>query len=309
MTKAVEIKELSKTYRTRGQADKKALHTISLDIEHGTVFGLLGPNGAGKSTLINIMAGLTLRTSGSMQICGFDIDQATRAARRSIGVVPQELNIDPFFSPRDAVELQAGLFGVRAKDRRTDEILARVGLTEQADHTARSLSGGMRRRLMVAKAMAHHPRVLVLDEPTAGVDVELRRQLWDQIRILNQKGTTILLTTHYLEEAESLCDYIAIIHHGGIVALDRTRDLIGRLDHRELLITPAVYLTAIPEQLRNLDAQLSPDGELVIRYQSRQTPVAQLLATVHEADIEVSDLKTREPDLEDVFIELTRNIS
>ena len=309
MAKAVEIKELSKTYRTRGQADKKALHTISLDIEHGTVFGLLGPNGAGKSTLINIMAGLTLRTAGSVQICGFDIDRATRAARRSIGVVPQELNVDPFFSPRDAVELQAGLFGVRAKDRRTDEILARVGLTEQADHTARSLSGGMRRRLMVAKAMAHHPHVLVLDEPTAGVDVELRRQLWDQIRILNQKGTTILLTTHYLEEAESLCDYIAIIHRGGIVALDRTRDLIGRLDHRELLITPAAHLTAIPEKLRDLDVQLSHDGELIIRYQSRQTPVARLLATVQEANIEVSDLKTREPDLEDVFIELTRNTS
>ena len=235
---AVEIEGLSKTYDGNGKAPAiEALKDVSLTIPRGSFFALLGPNGAGKSTLINILAGLVIKSAGQARIWGFDIVEDMRAAPRAIGVVPQELNLDPFFTPREMLELQSGLYGVPKSQRRVNEILESVGLREQADLYARRLSGGMRRRLLVAKAMVHSPPILVLDEPTAGVDIALRHQLWQSLRTMNEAGITILLTTHYLEEAESLCDHIAIINHGILIACDSTRNLLNHLDSKQMLIT------------------------------------------------------------------------
>ena len=235
---AIELVGLSKTYPARGKASAvMALDNVDLVIPRGSMFGLLGPNGAGKSTTINILAGLVRKSAGTARIWRHDIDKAPRASRAAIGIVPQELNIDPFFTPRELLELQAGLYGVPKAERRTDEILAAVGLADKANAYARTLSGGMRRRLMVAKAMVHAPPILVLDEPTAGVDVELRQQLWTYIKRLNAEGTTILLTTHYLEEAQALCDRIAIINRGKVVANDTTGALLARLDAKEVVLT------------------------------------------------------------------------
>ena len=243
---AIEVEGLRKIYRGRGgQPDKEALKGIDLAVPRGTVFGLLGPNGAGKSTLINILAGLVVKTAGVARIWDFDIDVRPRRARRSIGVVPQELHIDAFFTPRETLDIQAGLYGVPRRERRTDEILAAVGLSEQADAYARTLSGGMRRRLLVAKALIHQPPVVVLDEPTAGVDVELRRSLWSYMRRLNHQGVTVVLTTHYLEEAEAMCDRIAIIDRGEVVACDDKHRLIGRLDEKQLTVVVAEPLARV----------------------------------------------------------------
>ncbi|MFT7254355.1 MAG: ABC-2 type transport system ATP-binding protein, partial [Paracoccaceae bacterium] len=223
---AIELRGLRKTYAGSGNTPpKEALKGIDLDIPVGSIFGLLGPNGAGKSTTINILAGLVNKTAGSVKIWGFDQDINPRQSRAAIGVMPQELNLDPFFTPRGALEVQAGLYGVPKSQRRTDEVLAMVGLSDKAEAYARSLSGGMRRRLLLAKALVHHPHILVLDEPTAGVDIELRKMLWDNIRKLNQDGMTIILTTHYLEEAQEMCDEIAIISDGEVIVRDRTENL------------------------------------------------------------------------------------
>ncbi len=250
---AVEVKGLSKIYRgSNRQPDKLALDAIDLAIPRGAIFGLLGPNGAGKSTLINILAGLVLKTAGRASIWGIDIDESPRQARAAIGVVAQELNIDAFFTPWELLDMQAGLYGVPKKERRTAEILAALTLSAQANSYSRTLSGGMKRRLMMGKAMVHSPPVLVLDEPTAGVDVELRRQLWDLVRELNDGGTTILLTTHYLEEAESLCERIAIIDKGRVVANDTTAALVGRIDDKVLTIFLAGTTGALPPALAPL---------------------------------------------------------
>src|ERR671917_2908265 len=230
---AISIADLQKTYA----GGKRALDGVSIDVPRGQIFGLLGPNGAGKSTLINILAGLVTKSGGSASIWGFDIDRHPRNAKRSIGVVPQEILFDPFFTPREALEIQAGLYGIPRGDRRTLELLRAVRLEDKADAYARTLSGGMKRRLLVAKAMVHSPPILVLDEPTAGVDVELRQQLWDYVRALNREGVTVVLTTHYLEEAEQLCDRIAIINHGQLIANDPTEVMLRRLDHKELALT------------------------------------------------------------------------
>jgi ABC-2 type transport system ATP-binding protein len=247
---AIDVRGLRKVYKgRRHQPMREALVGIDLVVPRGSIFGLLGPNGAGKSTFINILAGLAIKTSGHVTVWGIDIDEAPRLARAVIGVVPQELNIDPFFTPRELLELHAGLYGVPRRKRRTDEILEAVALSHMADSYARSLSGGMRRRLLIAKAMVHSPPVLVLDEPTAGVDVELRRQLWSYVRALNASGTTILLTTHYLEEAEQLCDRIAIIDRGRVVVHDRTEALLKRVDHKEMAITVAEEIRAHPASL------------------------------------------------------------
>tara|TARA_B100000686_G_scaffold344196_1_gene426382 strand:+ start:1407 stop:2387 length:981 start_codon:yes stop_codon:yes gene_type:complete len=307
-TNAIAIQGLRKEYRARHRSEPKvALHGIDLKIERGEFFGLLGPNGAGKSTLINILAGLVIKTSGSAQVWGNDIDRASRQARASIGVVPQELMIDPFFTPREALDLQAGYYGVPRSERRTDEILAAVGLTDMADAYARTLSGGMRRRLMVAKAMVHSPPVLVLDEPTAGVDVELRKQLWGYVRELNASGTTVLLTTHYLEEAEQLCDRIAIIHHGDLIACDSTVALLRQLDQKTLTIVLAEDIDRIPSTLANFDVELQPYRRLLIHYRPSHTQIGVILAAVQSSGLTILDLTTEESDLEDVFIELTRS--
>ena len=304
---AVEVANLTKTYSASGgQPPKKALNGVNLAIPRGSFFGLLGPNGAGKSTLINILAGLVVRTSGDAKIWGYDIDDAMRQARRSIGVVPQELNIDPFFTPLEALEVQAGLYGVPKDHRRSAEILEAVGLADKAKAYARTLSGGMRRRLLVAKAMVHNPPILVLDEPTAGVDIELRRQLWDYVKELNDRGTTILLTTHYLEEAEELCDEIAIINHGDLIACEPTRDLLRRLDSKELRIMPEGSLAAVPDALKSLNVTLLGDGTLAFCYSPSQSRAEDILQACRDAGLTIADVSTCEADLEDIFLQLTR---
>ncbi len=303
---AVAIQGLTKTYAARGKMPAKtALHGIDLMIPRGSIFGLLGPNGAGKSTLINIMAGLVNKTGGSALVWGYDTATQPRQARSAIGVVPQELNLDAFFSPYELLELQAGLYGVPKAQRITTQLLEAVGLADKAHAGARTLSGGMRRRLMVAKAFVHQPPVLVLDEPTAGVDVELRRSLWAYVRELNRQGTTVLLTTHYLEEAEELCDQIAIINHGAVVANEPKTQLLRRLDSKEVVITVQETLTALPESLVPLGFTLAPPHELRLHYQPSQLPMAQILAQLQQAQLSIADIATKETDLQDIFLQLT----
>lgn len=304
---AISVRDLVKVYGAGGRSEKRALNGIALDIPRGSFFGLLGPNGAGKSTLINILAGLVRKTSGSAAIWGYDIDSDPRRARAAIGVVPQELNLDPFFTPREAMEFQAGLYGVPKAERRTDEILAAVGLSDKANAYARTLSGGMRRRLLVAKALVHNPPVLVLDEPTAGVDIELRQQLWAYVRELNRAGTTVVLTTHYLEEAEALCDHIAIINHGSVVAHDATPKLLSRLDRKDVIVTLDADLAAVPPSLAELNAELLGPRRLRLHYRPSQQPFSTVLARIQQAGLAIHDLSTQEADLEDLFLELTRS--
>ena len=305
---AIEIRGLRKTYAgQKGAPAKEALKGIDLDIPQGSVFGLLGPNGAGKSTLINILAGLVIKSAGTVKIWGFDQDVNPRQSRAAIGVMPQELNLDPFFSPRGALEVQAGLYGVPKSQRRSDEILEMVGLSDKAHAYARTLSGGMRRRLLLGKALVHHPQILVLDEPTAGVDIELRQMLWDNVRKLNrERGMTIILTTHYLEEAEEMCDEIAIVNHGALVARDSTSALLGRLDAKSMVIQPDAPVET-PPKADGLEVSLRDDGSLLIQYHANQTPAEAVLEAVRNAGIRIRDVKTQEADLEDVFLELTRS--
>jgi ABC-2 type transport system ATP-binding protein len=299
---AIALAGLGKTY---GGAAKPALDNVDLVIPRGSLYGLLGPNGAGKSTLINILAGLVLKTAGTAAIWGIDIDAAPRQARAAIGIVPQELNIDPFFTPHEMLDMHAGFYGVPKRERKTDEILAAMGLSDKAHSYARTLSGGMRRRLLVAKALVHSPPVLVLDEPTAGVDVELRRQLWSHVRALNAAGTTILLTTHYLEEAEELCDHIAIIDRGKVVVAERTEDLLRRLDDKTLTITLAERLAALPEGLKGFHLEIAAANRLVFRYRPSRTRLADLFAALQGAGLAIVDLATEEADLQDIFLQLT----
>jgi len=304
---AIEIRGLKKTYASsRGAAPKQALNGVDLDIPAGSVFGLLGPNGAGKSTLINILAGLVVKTAGQVTIWGFDQDVNPRQSRASIGVMPQELNLDPFFAPRAALEVQAGLYGVPKSQRRSDEILRLVGLEDKADAYARTLSGGMRRRLLLAKALVHQPHILVLDEPTAGVDIELRQMLWENVRQLNQKGMTVILTTHYLEEAEEMCDEIAIINSGKVVARDSTAHLLERLDTKTMIIHPDQDVTILPDA-PGIEVEPRADGSLALTYHSDDTPAEAVLEAVRNAGIRIRDVKTEQADLQDVFLELTRS--
>lgn len=303
---AIEIKDLRKTYRDRKSGDEKtALYGVDLTIPRGSFFGLLGPNGAGKSTMINIMAGTVVKTSGSVKICGNDLDTQTRAAKMSIGIVPQELVLDTFFTVRQALEITAGYYGIPKEKRRTDEIIDAMGLRDKADAPSRRLSGGMRRRLLIGKALVHTPPVLILDEPTAGVDVELRRSLWEYVRKLNKAGTTILLTTHYLEEAEELCDEIAIIHKGNIIKRDSKDALMHGVDSKEVFFTLSKPIQDVPSQLAELQASLR-DGKLVVKYQPSKAAMSDILARIASAGLTVNDISTKEVDLEDLFISLTK---
>jgi ABC-2 type transport system ATP-binding protein len=305
MTNAVEISDLRKTYQgDKRNPPKEALKGIDLVIPQGSFFGLLGPNGAGKSTLINIMSGLVNKTSGAVKIGGHDIDKAMRQSRLSIGVVPQELVIDTFFTVREALEIHAGYYGVPQTQRRTQEIIDAMGLSDKADINTRRLSGGMRRRVLIGKALVHNPPVLILDEPTAGVDVELRESLWAYIRKLNESGTTILLTTHYLEEAEELCDHIAVINHGEIVANDRKENLLKQLDSKQLIIEPHEPLTKLPKGLERFYARID-HGKLVIDYRPSEVSFGEIFACLRSAKITIRDLTTHEADLEDIFKQLT----
>ncbi|MFQ5775735.1 MAG: ABC transporter ATP-binding protein [Kiloniellaceae bacterium] len=304
---AVELRGLDKRYAASGRREgAHALVEVDLAIPRNSLFGLLGPNGAGKSTLINILAGLVNKTGGTARIWGYDIDRRPRQARAAIGVVPQELNIDPFFTPRELLELQAGLYGVPPAERRSDALLRVLGLADKAEAYARTLSGGMRRRLMVAKAMVHNPPVLVLDEPTAGVDVELRQQLWEHVRKLNRQGTTILLTTHYLEEAEELCDRIAIIDHGRVIACDTTEALLRRLDSKDLTLVLGQDLDRVPDALARFNVELAAPRRLVFHYRPSHSPVPEILRLVSAAGLSVLDMTTEETNLEDLFLQLTR---
>jgi ABC-2 type transport system ATP-binding protein len=267
----------------------------------------LGPNGAGNSTFINILAGLVNKTSGHAEVWGFDIDKNSRNARVSIGVVPQELHFDAFFTPREIMELQAGLYGVRKADRRTMEILDMVKLADKADAYSRTLSGGMKRRLLIAKAMVHSPPILVLDEPTAGVDLELRQQLWENVKELHANGTTIVLTTHYLEEAEELCDQIAIINHGEVVAHEPTSDLLARIDEKELILDVGDLKGKIPEELNQFNTHIMEDGRLSIQINKSTTTVHDILGAVSNSGLHIRDIKTHETDLEDIFLQLTQS--
>lgn len=305
---AITVRNLNKIYAASGKMpEKHALKDLTLDIPRGSIFGLLGPNGAGKSTFINILAGMVTKTSGDVEIWGMNIEKYPRQSRAAIGVVNQEIVTDPFFTPEETLDLMAGYFGVPKAERRTGEILEAVGLGDKRDAYVRQLSGGMKRRLMVAKALVHTPPVLILDEPTAGVDVELRRSLWNYVRELHAGGTTIILTTHYLEEAEELCDRIAIINHGEVIAAEPTPQLLSRLDQKTLTLTPRETLTTIPNALSHLNAALRPDGSLAITFRSSETGIGRLLEHVREAGIGIADLATEEPDLEDVFLAMTSN--
>lgn len=305
---AVSITGLTKVYRGQnGAVEKKALANVDLSVPRGSFFGLLGPNGAGKSTMINIMAGLVNKTSGSVRIWDFDIEAEERRARCAIGIVPQELNLDPFFTPRETLEVQAGLYGVPKAERHTDEILESVGLADKADAYSRTLSGGMRRRLLIAKAMVHSPPILVLDEPTAGVDVELRQTLWKTIKEMNARGTTILLTTHYLEEAEELCDEIAIINHGQVVACDTTDALLKQLDNKTVVIILSQPLSQVPEAMARFEPRQPTPLQLEFTYRPSSTAMLEILQAAHECQLPIADIATEEVDLEDIFLQLTRS--
>ncbi len=307
MKNAIEIKNLRKTYAADGKSPEKvALHGINLDIPKGSIFGLLGPNGAGKSTIINIMAGLVLKTEGYVQIWDADIDKNPRNSKTAIGVVPQEINFDPFFTPRQILEIQAGLYGVPASERWTDDLLAMVDLSNKADSHSRSLSGGMKRRLMVAKALVHKPPILVLDEPTAGVDVELRQMLWANVRKLNDQGVTILLTTHYLEEAEELCDRIAIINNGNIVANDDKETLLSQIDAKEVRFRFQDKVESIPDTLTRFNPQKEGQRTLVFKYSPKDQAIAEILNAVQQQQNPIIDITTDESDLEDVFLQITK---
>lgn len=307
MDNAIEIKNLTKTYKAGPRSPaKKALDDISLDIPQGSIFGLLGPNGAGKSTTINIMAGLVIKSSGSMKIWGTDIDEDPRQARAAIGIVPQEITFDPFFTPARVLDLQAGMYGVPKAERRTDELLELVGLTPQANAYARTLSGGMRRRLMVAKAMVHTPPILVLDEPTAGVDVDLRQQMWENVRKLNKEGVTVLLTTHYLEEAQELCDQIAIINHGKIIVNEDTETLLARIDNKEITFRLDRHVSMIPAGLEAFNAEKQGRRSIRCTYSPGEDPVSAMIEAIQGAEYGIVDISTDESDLEDVFLQLTR---
>jgi ABC-2 type transport system ATP-binding protein len=303
---AIEALGLDKTYRGQGKAPSvHALKAIDLAIPRGAFFGLLGPNGAGKSTFINILGGLVVKSGGGASIWGHDIDTDPMNARGAIGIVPQEINMDPFFTPAETLELQAGYYGVPKAERKTEEILRAVGLWDKRDAYARTLSGGMKRRMLVAKAMVHSPPVLVLDEPTAGVDVELRRQLWDHVRALHQSGVTIVLTTHYLEEAQELCDTIAIINHGQVIACEPTATLISRLDQKTLVVTPCEPLAPPIAGFEDIRFAMRATGAFTLTYKTGEHTVEELLDRVRTAGVKIKDLSIEEPDLEDVFVELT----
>ena len=302
---AIELRGLKKTYSaTKKNEAKTALSGIDLDIPRGSIFGLLGPNGAGKSTLINILAGLVNKSSGSVNIWGFDQDENPRQSRAAIGVMPQELNLDPFFTPGASLDMQAGLYGVPKNQRKTDEILRLIGLEDKANSYARSLSGGMRRRLLLGKALVHSPQILVLDEPTAGVDIGLRQMLWDNVRQLNADGMTVILTTHYLEEAQEMCDQIAIIHEGSLRALDTTENLLSKLDTKTLVVQADLDdLITMPKGVMQTTRA---DGGMAFTYSRSKISPGDILDALRLADVKILDIQTEQPDLQDVFLEITK---
>ena len=301
------VENLEKNYKKNSSQIVKAIENLNLEVKQGEIFGLLGPNGAGKSTFINILAGTVLKTSGQINVWGFDIDKNPRQVRASIGIVPQEVNLDPFFSPRKLLELQAGMYGVKKKDRITDTILKIVSLDNQSNSYARGLSGGMKRRLMIAKALVHQPPIVILDEPTAGVDVELRQQLWENVKLLNKNGVTIILTTHYLNEAEEMCDRIGILNKGKLVALDSTQNLLNKINIKKVRFKLSNNYSFDRITLKSLSILKSESNELVVSYDKNKLSMNEIIEFLTSKSINILDISTDDGDLEDVFISLTNN--
>ena len=305
--KVLEIKNLKKIYKKKGSSEVKAIENLNLEVNEGEIFGLLGPNGAGKSTVINILAGTVLKTSGYINVWGFDMDRNPRQVRASIGIVPQEVNLDPFFNPRKLLELQAGLYGISKKNRITDTILELVSLNKQADSYSRGLSGGMKRRLMIAKALVHQPPIVILDEPTAGVDVELRKNLWDNVKLLNKNGVTIILTTHYLAEAEEMCSRIGILNNGKLVALDSTKNLLNKIQFKKVKFILNSNLEIKNNDFNSIKVLKNNNGELIVSYDKAKLNIDDLIIYIKERGAQILDISTDDGDLEDVFIALTKN--
>jgi ABC-2 type transport system ATP-binding protein len=302
----LSVKNLKKIYFSKQTEDNHALNDLNLDVKEGEIFGLLGPNGAGKTTFINILAGTVIKTSGQVNVWGFDLDKNPRQVRASVGIVPQEVNLDPFFSPKKLLELQAGLYGVKEKDRITDTILKLVSLEKQANSYARSLSGGMKRRLLMAKALVHQPPIVFLDEPTAGVDVELRQNLWKNVRLLNNLGVTIILTTHYLKEAEEMCDRIAILNKGNVVALDSTKNLLDRIQTKKVTFKTDKIINIKDEDIDSLKVISKSGTEICLSYEKSKIHMEELINLIKKNDIKIIDISTDDGDLEDVFLRLIK---
>ena len=299
----LSVKKLNKIYRK----NIHALKDLNLEVKEGEILGLLGPNGAGKSTFINILAGVTDKTSGEVIVWGFDLDKNPRQVRVSLGIVPQEINVDPFFTPKKLLDLQAGLFGVKKKDRITDTILDLVALKDKSNSYTRNLSGGMKRRLLIAKALVHKPPIIILDEPTAGVDVDLRKNLWENIRSLRKLGVTIILTTHYLQEAEELCDRVGIIHKGNLIALDTTENMLNKIQTKTLKFE--INKRIVLDDMNNKDFNIltNTDSEFKIEYNKQEFNIQKIIKLLENQGIAIKDIKSEDPDLEDVFVNLTNN--
>jgi len=304
---ALKVEKLTKIYSKKYSNKIIALNNLNLEVKEGEIFGLLGPNGAGKTTFLNILAGTVIKNSGSVNVWGYDLDQNPRQVRSSIGIVPQEVNLDAFFSPKKLLELQAGLYGIPKKDRITDTILKMVSLEEQANSYARSLSGGMKRRLLIAKAMVHRPPILVLDEPTAGVDVQLRKNLWSNVKALNRQGVTIILTTHLMYEAEEMCNKIAIINKGNLIKLDTTENLLNSIKTKKIIFKVKKVNTINLEDSSGIKFSYNSNNEIVVSYERKKHKIDEIINKVKNAGIEIYDISTDEGNLEDVFIDLTKS--
>ena len=303
----LSVKNLSKIYSKNGSTTINALNNLNLEVKEGEIFGLLGPNGAGKSTFINILAGTVIKTSGTVNVWGFNLDKNPRQVRASIGIVPQEVNLDPFFSPRKLLELLAGMYGIKKKDRITDDILKLVALDKQSDSYARSLSGGMKRRLLIAKALVHQPPILFLDEPTAGVDLELRQNLWENVKLLNEQGVTIILTTHYLAEAEEMCDRIGILSNGNLVALDGTKNLIDKIKTKIVTFTTDKKLDVNKIDLNKLKIISNNNNKITVSYDKSLMKIEDIFLYFSNQNIKILDITTDDADIEDVYLGLTKN--
>ena len=301
----ISVKNLNKIYLQKSNKPVHAINNLNLDVQEGEIFGLLGPNGAGKTTFINILAGTVIKTSGDVNVWGFNLDKNPRQVRASIGIVPQEVNLDPFFTPRKQLEMQAGLYGVKKKDRITDTILQIVSLQNQANSYARSLSGGMKRRLLIAKALVHQPPIIILDEPTAGVDVELKKSLWENVKLLQSQGVTIILTTHYLEEAEQMCARIGILNKGNLVALDSTINLLKKIQTKKITFKLDKSTIIKNNDLDSLKILSNKENEISLSYEKNKIQVEEIINLVQKNNVKILDISTDDGDLEDVFLGLT----
>ncbi len=305
---ALAVENLTKIYSSpKTKKHNKALNELSFEVRQGEVFGLLGPNGAGKTTFLSILGGTVIKTSGKVNVWGFDLDQNPRQVRASVGIVPQEVNLDAFFSPKKLLELQAGLYGISKDNRITDLILKMVSLEDKANAYSRSLSGGMKRRLLIAKAMVHQPPILILDEPTAGVDVELRNNLWKNVKALNKEGVTIILTTHYLFEAQEMCDRIAIINKGNLVALDTTEKLLERIKTKKINFkVKNIELNKIL-MMKDINFKINSENSILATYEKNSLDFGEIINYLNENNIQIEDISTEDGDLEDVFVQLTKH--